>query len=140
VAPEAPGDTLPPEPFARALIAEIRKAGVERRAIVQSFDWRTLKVVEREAPGIATAYLTEGGNSDPDKVHAAGGRIWSPDFRQVSPARAAAARELGLRVIPWTVNERADIARMLELGVEGLISDYPDRVREELELRRLALP
>jgi glycerophosphoryl diester phosphodiesterase len=132
VAAEAPGDTLPPEAFARALIAEIRKAGMEKRAIIQSFDWRTLKVVEREAGEIATAYLTDGRNSDPQKVHAAGGRIWSPDFQQLDSTKAAAARRLGMKVIPWTVNEPADIRRMLELGVDGIISDYPDRVRNAL--------
>jgi glycerophosphoryl diester phosphodiesterase len=130
--PDAPNDTLPPEPFARALIAELRKAGVEKRSTIQSFDWRTLKVVEQEAPEIATAYLTGSKNSDPQKVHAAGGRIWSPDFQQMNSAKAATARRLGLKVIPWTVNEPADIRRMLELGVDGIISDYPDRVRKAL--------
>jgi len=132
ISAEAPGDTLPPEPFARALIAEIRKAGVEKRSTIQSFDWRTLKVVEREAPEITTAYLTDSRNADPEKVHAAGGRIWSPDFSTLTPDKMAIAKRLGLRIIPWTVNERADIARMLELRVDGLISDYPDRVREAL--------
>jgi glycerophosphoryl diester phosphodiesterase len=130
--PEAPGDTLPPEAFARALIGELRRAGVQARSTVQSFDWRTLKVAEREAPEIATSYLTEAADSDPEKVHAAGARIWSPDFRALDAARAATARRLGMKVIPWTVNERTDIARMLQLGVDGLISDYPDRVRDAL--------
>jgi glycerophosphoryl diester phosphodiesterase len=132
IAPEAPNDTLPPEPFARALIAVIRKAGMERRSTIQSFDWRPLKLVEKHAPEIATAYLTDSRNSDPEKVHAAGGRIWSPDFRELNAAKAAAARRLGLKVIPWTVNEPADIRRMLELRVDGLISDYPDRVKKVL--------
>jgi glycerophosphoryl diester phosphodiesterase len=129
---EAPGDTLAPEPFARALVAEIRKAGVDARCTIQSFDWRTLKIVEREAPQIATAYLTGGRNAEPEKVQAAGGRIWSPDFTTLTADKVAIAKRLGLRIIPWTVNEKADIARMLELGVDGLISDYPDRVRELL--------
>jgi glycerophosphoryl diester phosphodiesterase len=132
VSADAPNDTLPPEPFARALIAEIRKAGVERRSTIQSFDWRTLKVVELEAPEIATAYLTGSQNSDPEKVHAAGGRIWSPEFGALTRETVASARRLGLKIIPWTVNERGDIARMLELGVDGLISDYPERVRDAL--------
>jgi glycerophosphoryl diester phosphodiesterase len=132
ISPEAPDDTVPPEAFARALVAEIRRAGAGARSTIQSFDWRTLKLVEREAPGIATSYLTEGRNSDPQKVHAAGGRIWSPDFRDLDAARVAAARRLGLKVIPWTVNEPGDIARVLALGVDGLISDYPDRVRNAL--------
>jgi glycerophosphoryl diester phosphodiesterase len=130
--PEAPDETVPPEAFARALVAEIRAAEVEGRSTIQSFDWRTLKLVEREAPEIATSYLTEGRDSEPEKVHAAGGRIWSPEFRDLDAAKAAAARRLGLKVIPWTVNEPGDIARVLALGVDGLISDYPDRVRDAL--------
>jgi glycerophosphoryl diester phosphodiesterase len=132
ISPQAPQETLPPAPFARALIAEIRKAGVEKRSTIQSFDWRTLKVVEREAPEIATAYLTGRRNADPEKVHAAGGRLWSPDFTTLTPQTAAAARRLGLKIIPWTVNEKADIERLLKLGVDGIITDYPERVREAL--------
>jgi glycerophosphoryl diester phosphodiesterase len=110
----------------------VRKAGMEKRCTLQSFDWRAVKAVEREAREIATAYLTERADSDPEKVHAAGGHIWSPDFRALDAAKAAAARSLGLKVIPWTVNEPGDIARVLRLGVDGLISDYPDRVRDAL--------
>jgi glycerophosphoryl diester phosphodiesterase len=127
--PEAPEETLAPEPFARALIAEVRKAGVAARTTIQSFDFRTLKVVEREAPEIATAYLTSGKNSDPAKVHAAGARIWSPNFQDLDAEKLRAARSLGLKVIVWTVNEPADIARVLDMKVDGIISDYPDRVR-----------
>jgi glycerophosphoryl diester phosphodiesterase len=134
---EAPQDTLPPEPFARALIAEVRKAGMQRRTTVQSFDWRTLKLVEQEAPDIATVYLTDSKNADPERVHSAGGRRWSPDFQTLTSEKMQSARRLGLKVIPWTVNEPSDIARMLELKVDGIISDYPDRVREVLQRRGL---
>jgi glycerophosphoryl diester phosphodiesterase len=132
LSPEAPGDTPAPEPFARAVVSVVRGAGMQARCTLQSFDWRAVKVVEREAPELATAYLTERENSDPGKVAAAGARTWSPDFRALDPARAAAARGFGLRLIPWTVNEPADIRRMLELGVDGMISDYPDRVMQAL--------
>jgi glycerophosphoryl diester phosphodiesterase len=134
--PEAPDETLPPEPFARALIAEVRKAGVAARTTIQSFDFRTLKIVEREAPEIMTAYLTSGKNSDPAKVKAAGARLWSPDFRDLDPAKIAAARAAGLRIVAWTVNEPADIAKVLQLGIDGIISDYPDRVRDALKRGR----
>jgi len=126
---EAPGETLAPEPFARALFAEVRKAGVAGRTTIQSFDWRTLKVVEREAPEIRTAYLTSGKASDPAKVHAAGGRIWSPNFQDLDAEKLRAARALGLRLVVWTVNEPADIGRVIDMKVDGIISDYPDRVR-----------
>jgi glycerophosphoryl diester phosphodiesterase len=133
--PEAPDETLPPEPFARALIAEVRKAGVAGRTTIQSFDFRTLAVVQREAPDIATAYLTSGrkGEAVPRMVHGASGKIWSPNFQDLDPGALAVARALGVKVIPWTVNEPAEIARMLAMELDGIISDYPDRVRAQLK-------
>jgi len=135
LAAEAPDETLPPQPFARALIAEVRKAGVAGRTTIQSFDFRTLAVVQREAPEIATAYLTSGkkGEAVPRMVHEAKGAIWSPSFQDLDLRALAVAHELRLKVIPWTVNEPADIRRVLEIKVDGIISDYPDRVLEELK-------
>ena len=135
---DAPDETLPPEPFARALLAEVRKAGVERRTTIQSFDFRTLAVVQREAPVVRTAYLTSGkkGEAVPRMVHESKGAIWSPNFRDLDERSLAVARELGLQVIPWTVNAPADIARVLDMKVGGIISDYPDRVREALKASR----
>ena len=133
---DVPQETLAPEPFARALIAEVRKARVEKRCTLQAFDWRLLEVAERAAPEIATVYCTEGKGSDPARVHAAGGRIWSPDFEMVTPERLAAARKWGMKVTVWTVNEPADIARMLAMGVDGMASDYPDRVLQQLKAQR----
>ncbi|HYR37338.1 MAG TPA: glycerophosphodiester phosphodiesterase [Burkholderiales bacterium] len=135
---EAPDETLPPEPFARALIAEVRKAGMEKRTTVQAFDWRLLKVVEREAPEMPTVYCTEGKGSDPARVQQAGGRIWSPDFEMLTPQRLAAARKWAMWVTVWTVNEPADIGRMIDIGVDGIASDYPDRVLELLRQRKSA--
>lgn len=132
--PEAPEETLPPEPFARAVIAEVRRAGVAPRTTIQSFDFRTLAVVQREAPEIRTAYLTSGqrGDAVAKSVHALQGTIWSPNYQDLDPVALAAARGFGLKVIPWTVNEPGDIARVLAMNVDGLISDYPDRVRQAL--------
>ena len=135
--PDAPDETLPPEPFARALIAEVRKAGVAARTTIQSFDFRTLEVVQREAPDIQTAYLTSGkrGEAVPRLVHEAKGPIWSPNFVDLDSRALAVARALRIKVIPWTVNEPADIARVLDMQVDGIISDYPDRVRAQMERR-----
>lgn len=133
--PTHPDETVGPEAFARALIAEFRKAGVERRATIQSFDYRTLKIVEREAPQIETVYLTEAKHSIPGKVHAAGAKIWSPDFRALERSTVDEAHRLGMRVVAWTVNEPADIERMIEWQLDGVISDYPDRVLEALKKR-----
>jgi glycerophosphoryl diester phosphodiesterase len=135
---DKPDETLAPEPFVRALISEVRKAGTEKRTTVQAFDWRLLEVVEREAPEMPTVYCTEGKGSDPARVHEAGGKIWSPDFEMLTPQRLAAARRWAMWVTVWTVNEPADIARMIDLGVDGIASDYPDRVLELLRQRKSA--
>lgn len=143
ISPAAPEETLAPAPFARAVVAEIRAAGVAARASVQSFDWRTLKVVERIAPEIATVYLTgrrRGDASQPKAVHAASGRTWSPNYEALDSATLIEARKLELKVVPWTVNEPGYIERFLDLGVDGLITDYPERVRAELARRGLPLP
>lgn len=139
---QAPDETLPPEAFARALIAEVRKAGMQQRTTIQSFDWRTLKVVQDEAPEIPTVYLTGNNLAEDtlDRIKAAGGTIWSPSFRTLTPERLWKARQLGLKVVVWTVNEPADIERMLEAAVDGIISDRPDLVRAEMERRRLKPP
>jgi glycerophosphoryl diester phosphodiesterase len=137
LAAEAPDETLGPDAFARAVIREVRRAGVMARTTIQSFDWRTLKVVEREAPDIATAYLTSAKDSEPTRVRRARARIWSPNFQALTADVVASARSMGLSIVPWTVNQPTDIARVLELQVDGIISDYPDRVIEELKRRGL---
>ncbi|MFN2645479.1 MAG: glycerophosphodiester phosphodiesterase [Burkholderiales bacterium] len=128
-------ETVGPKEFAHALVAEIRNAGLERRTTIQSFDYRTLKIVEGEAPEIETVYLTEAEDSVPSKVHGVGGKIWSPDYRALGKATVDEAHRLGLRVVVWTVNEPADITRMIEWRVDGIISDYPDRVLHALKAR-----
>lgn len=163
--PLAPEETLPPEGFARAVIAAVRAGGMAARSSIQSFDWRTLKVVQAEAPAIATVFLSAqqrfldnilagslagspwtagvqfaAHGSVPRMVKAAGGKIWSPYFGDLDAAKLAEARSLGLRVIAWTVNDPLHIAAMLDLEVDGIISDRPDLVREEMRQRGMALP
>ena len=73
-------------------------------------------------------------------VQAAGCAVWSPLHRNAKPNDVKAAQALGLKVIPWTVNERADMERLIALGVDGLITDYPDRLRAAMAEKNLALP
>jgi glycerophosphoryl diester phosphodiesterase len=164
--PTSGADTPDPETFAGALAAAVREAGLTARATVQSFDWRTLVVMRRIAPEIERVCLTmDGGSGDtlqrgrpgaspwtagfdiddfggstPRLVSAAGCAVWSPVFREVTPEALAEARSLGLKVIPWTVNERAEMARLIALGVDGLITDYPDRLREVMAEKDMPLP
>jgi glycerophosphoryl diester phosphodiesterase len=131
--PGAPEETVGPEEFARLLVAEIRKA--KATATIQSFDWRTLKIVEREAPEIPTVYLTESADADPQTVQSAGGKIWSPNVKDLTQRKISIAKSFGMKIVAWTVNEPADIAAALDISIDGIISDYPDRVLAELKRR-----
>jgi glycerophosphoryl diester phosphodiesterase len=133
--PGAAAETVGPEEFASLLIQEIKKAGLEERATIQSFDWRTLKIVEKTEPKIATVYLTESKDADPQTVASAGGKIWSPNFQDLTQRKISIAKSLGLKIVAWTVNEPADIVTALDIGLDGIISDYPDRVLAELKRR-----
>lgn len=170
VSPEAPQETASVEDLTRALVKVIRDNGVEKRATIQSFDWRVQAIVRNEAPEIAVSYLTSqqqwGDNvmaghandspwtagiqwrdhrSVPKMVAAAAGApvrgvTWSPYFGEINEAQVREAKELGLTVLPWTVNERADMARLMDWGVDGIITDHPDRLREVMQARGLPLP
>jgi len=164
--PDSGADTPDPETFAGAVAKAVQAAGLVARVSIQSFDWRTLAALRRIAPEIARVCLTsDGGGGDtlqrdrpgpspwtagldiddfagstPRLVAAAACATWSPNFRNLSPAALAEAKSLGLKVIPWTVNERADMARLLPLGLAGLITDYPDRLRAAMAQQGMALP
>ena len=159
--PLRPELTPPPEPFVRAVLDVARRHGMLPRITLQSFDWRTLAAAQRLAPAVPTVYLSsqqpwgnnladprwtagmrlaDHGGSVPRLVKAAGGAVWSPYHGDLDAAALQQAHSLGLRVIVWTVNEAADIDRLLDLGVDGIISDRPDRVRSAFAARGWALP
>ena len=78
--------------------------------------------------------------SVPRMVAAAGGRIWSPHAADLDAGRVAEARALGLRVLPWTVNDPVLMGRLMDWGVDGLITDRPDLLRAVMAARGIALP
>ena len=165
ISPLHPERTVAPDVFARALINVIQDNTLEHRAVVQSFDWRTLAVVQTEAPQIKTVYLSaqqgfmdnilahqaaspwtaglhvsQFGGSVPRMVKAAGGAIWSPFWGDVTASNVREAQSLGLQVVVWTVNTEAEMRAMMALGVDGIISDYPDVLRRVAGERGYALP
>ena len=164
ISPLEPNQATGPEDFARKLIAAIREGGMTRRATIQSFDWRTLQVVQKEAPEIATVYLTvqkgfmdsiqadkdaspwtagykfRDHSSVPRMVKAAGGAVWSPYYAEITREQVREAQALGLKVVVWTVNDPADMRRMIEWGVDGIISDRPDLLRRTAGELGVALP
>ena len=162
--PNHPDESPPPERFVALLLDLLRTEKFEDRVMVQSFDWRTLQLVERLAPEIPTVYLTVQGGRDPtvfaDKasewtagfnpaehggsiprtIKAAGGAIWSPYVRDLTPELVSEAHTLGLKIVVWTVNQPADMAHLIEMGVDGIISDRPDLLRKAAAEKGVVLP
>ena len=102
-------------------------AGVLDRVTVQSFDLRSLWAIHAVAPEIGLAALT-ASDVTPDftELAARGATIWSPDYRNISTGTLAEAHGAGLLVVPWTVNDPDEMADLLGLGVDGIITDRPD--------------
>ena len=165
IRPDAPDETPAPEPFARALVDAVRAAGLATRTSILSFDWRALQAVQTIAPEITTVALTiqqrdfdnigagrpgaspwtagiafADHGSVPKMVKAAGASVWSSFHGDLDAARVKQAQALGLTVLAWTVNDTARIAEVMDFGVDGIVSDRPDRVRAEMQRRGLRLP
>src|ERR1700726_4547837 len=162
--PNHPQESPDPERFVGLLLDLLQTEKFSDRVMIQSFDWRTLQLVQKLAPAIPTVYLTQQaglgatvfldktsnwtagfspidhGGSLPRTIKAAGGAIWSPYFGDVKPALIAESHALGLEVVVWTVNKPADMARLIEIGVDGIISDHPDILRKIASEKGIALP
>ena len=92
------------------------------------------------SPWTAGLDIDDHGGSVPRLVKAAGGAVWSPFHREVDKARIDEAHGLGLRVVVWTVNDAPRMEDLIDMGVDGIISDYPDRLRTVMARRGMALP
>lgn len=147
----------------KAVVAEVQASGAADRTTIQSFDWSSLNLTKELAPELALVALSSGdawmqvgqpgaapelGGIDIDdydgslaKAAAARGyNVISPAFSSVTPKMIAEAHQLGLAVIPWTVNKPVDMERLMDQGVDGIITDYPTRLRALMEERGLKLP
>ena len=78
--------------------------------------------------------------SVPAAIKAAGGAIWSPLYRDIDAGTVAEAHRLGLKVVTWTVNEPKDMVALIDMGVDGIISDRPDLLRKAAADKGVALP
>jgi len=162
--PHHPDESPDPERFVALLLDFLKTEKFADRVMIQSFDWRTLQRIQKLAPAIPTVYLTlqkgsgatifldkasdwttgfnpaEHGKSVPGAIKAAGGAIWSPYFGDVDADLIAESHRLGLAVVVWTVNKPADMVRMIDMGVDGIISDRPDLLRDIAGEKGIALP
>ncbi len=164
--PGKPELTVSPTAFVQALLQVVRQHHMSERVSVQSFDWRTLQIVQKLAPDIPTAYLTAAQpwldtlargkpgaspwlsgfdiddfqQSEPRIIKAAGGKIWSPYHKEVTQEKINLAHQLGLKVIVWTVNKPRRMRDLIAWGVDGIITDYPDQLRSVLQKLGEQLP
>jgi glycerophosphoryl diester phosphodiesterase len=122
-----------PERFVQLLMQVVDEAGVRPQVIIQSFDFRTLQVLHRQYPDVKTAALVEADDALPfaQQLKKLGfiPTIYSPAYQLVDALLVRQCNEMGIQLIPWTVNDPAEAIRLRRLGVAGLITDYPDRIK-----------
>jgi glycerophosphoryl diester phosphodiesterase len=164
--PEQPELTPAPEPFVQAVRLDVERTRAAALIAVLAFDWRVLSVARQLMPQIGTVALTEQqpaedtvrlGSSTPSPwlggldpadfggsiarlVKATGAGTWGPNYLDLDASRVEQAHALGLRVVPYTVNEPSDMEQMLAINVDGMISDRPDVLRALLERRGMPVP
>jgi glycerophosphoryl diester phosphodiesterase len=100
-----------------------------QRVVIQSFDFRVLRYWHEKYPDIRLSALIENAKSVDANLRALGFHpsVYSINYNLLTKAKVDYLKKLNIRVIPWTVNETADMKRMLEWKVDGFITDYPDR-------------
>lgn len=125
--------TWPPARFARAVVDLLRGRGMTGRVTVQSFDEAALLAVRELAPKLALSALATDLATLEALLARTGARIASPKHTALGPGDTARLQRRGLRVIPWTVNDAADLRRLAAEGVDGVISDRPDVALRVLE-------
>ncbi len=138
--PDRPDWTVGAEDMVERVLAVVDAAGAAGRVVLQSFDWRAPRHVRRVRPEVDVAWLTRAETvADPalwwgreqagviEAVVAEGGGTWSPYFTELSAEAVQDGHVAGLVVVPWTVNAVTDLERVVAWGVDGVITDYPDR-------------
>lgn len=121
-----------PDPglFAALLIEEIRRWQLNTPVTIQSFDVRALQAVRQQAPELPLAYLVASADALSEQLSLLGfvPEIYSPYHELVQASLVAESHAQGMRIIPWTVNEQSRMAALVAMGVDGIITDYPDLI------------
>jgi glycerophosphoryl diester phosphodiesterase len=154
---DKPEQSASPQEFVEVILAAVRQASMLDRVEIQSFDWRTLPLVRQSAPSVPLVALWDDSTwvpgspwlagvdpavvSDPiDGAVSVGARILSPKYSLADRAFIDRAHARGLRVVPWTVNDPAAMSAQIAAGVDGIITDYPTRLRTVMADLGMPLP
>jgi glycerophosphoryl diester phosphodiesterase len=149
--PTEPELAPPPAEMADRVARAIAAADAKARAVVLSFDWRGLRHLQEHHPGVATGWLTRSASTlerriwwDADPHHPPweivareGGPYWLPEFGELTGDGVAHAHRLGVAVIPWQLRRPDEMARVIDWGADGMITDRPDLA---LAIRRQKSP
>jgi glycerophosphoryl diester phosphodiesterase len=111
-------------------MAVVQEKGIAQQTIIQSFDFRTLQYLHQHFPAIKTAMLIEDYDKRTvdEQLQELGfvPTIYSPHSSLVNEVLVKQCHSKGMKVIPWTVNEKGEMEKLIALGVDGIITDYPD--------------
>lgn len=118
--------------FARLVISEVNRLGIADRTCIQSFSAAALEAVHAQAPNLTTAWLVDSDGTVDDQLAKLSFRpsIYSPNWTRINATDVNRLQGMGMEVIPWTVNESADLFAVMQMGVDGIITDHPDRLYE----------
>jgi glycerophosphoryl diester phosphodiesterase len=123
-------NTLHPDPekFVDLIVEVLENKRIIPYIVIQSFDVRTLQVIHKKYPQIKTSFLIENTKSLEDNLKILGFKpyIMSPNYKLISPEYIRKCKDQGMKVIIWTVNTQAEVNKFKEMGVDGIISDYPN--------------
>ena len=153
-------DTVDFRVFTRKVVDVIAANAMTQRSLLQSFDWRTLVEAKRIEPALRTVALaqaptifpgtpwTAGVPIDADAwngslaraVKSIGAKVLSPRYQDLGDSLIREAHKQGLVVVPWTVNDAPTMSSLIDRGVDGIISDYPNVLRDVMASKGMALP
>ncbi len=124
--------TPPIEEFVALVVQELRALNLVSSSNIQSFDIRPLQILHRTAPDVELAYLIENADAMEKNVEKLGfvPQIYSPYYILVSTELVDKCHQKGMKLIPWTVNDVTAMRRLIRLGVDGIITDYPNKIAE----------
>ncbi|WP_045439307.1 glycerophosphodiester phosphodiesterase [Nocardia seriolae] len=157
---EHPEQSAAPEEFVGVILDAVAAAGATDKVEIQSFDWRSLPLVKAKNPAIPTVALYDDSTFKPNSawlgpiryedhaddalgaIKALGADISSPDYKMpsITAEYARKAHDLGIKIVPWTVNDKDAIGKVLDEGMDGIITDYPNRAREVMGDKGYPLP
>lgn len=117
-----------PAEFVELIMKVIKEKKIEKRSIIQSFDIRTLQYLHKNYPRIKTALLVADAGSLQEQIAKLGftPNIYSPEYRLVNQTLVKGCKAINMKIIPWTVNDLSKMKELKEMGVDGIITDYPN--------------